>query len=53
MSYEQGFLDALALVERKLIDKGLYNDSIKDILEEIRAAFYDKRAEKVMVELGI
>ncbi len=53
MSYEQGFLDALFLVEKMLFDKGLLNDEIREILEEVRIALADERAKYLKMRFRI
>ena len=55
MSYEQGFLDALLLVEQlalKRQDKNFMRE-IEEILKELRSAIYEKRVERLKWELNI
>lgn len=53
MNYEQGFLDALFLVEKMLFDKGLLTDEIKEVLEEVRVALADERAKYLKMRFKI
>jgi len=53
MSYADGFRDALDLVERMLIKKGTYSDDVREVIEYLRAAVIEKKAEKLLFELGL
>lgn len=53
MSYEQGFLDCLDVLERLLIKRGLYTDEIREVVAELRAAVAEKKVESVLFRLGL
>ena len=51
--YEIGFRDALDLLEHMLIEKNLYNDSIKEIIDFLRSALTEKRVSYLKYMLAI
>ena len=52
-SYEEGFRDALDLMEHYLRKRGLLRREVKEILDDLRAAVVDKKIEKIKLELGL
>jgi len=53
MSYQDGFRDCLDVIEHLLVNRGLYNDKIGEIIEELRAAIAEKKIAHIMYELGL
>jgi len=53
VSYVDGFLDAINVVERMLVRRGLYTKEIAEILETLRSAAIEKKMEKILLELGL
>ena len=52
-AYEQGFLDALALMEYYLEKNRLLDEKILKILKGVRKALYEKRVENIKMQLGL
>ena len=52
-AYERGFLDALAMLEYKLVEKKLLSNEIKEVVDELRSAALEKRIQSLKYQLGI